>query len=227
MKSLASLPARYPKTQLSTRAFLEIRYRLTPYDRMAAHLPKKGCIADLGSGHGLFAIFLALQEPTRQVYALDHDLERVRMARSAANDLPHLRFEEGSLLSLPPSADGPFDGISLIDVMHYFDRETQRKILSDCYARLAPGGTLIFREVDPAGGPISHLNRLYERVATLTGFTRTEEKELFFRTPAEWVALLQSLGFKAHSERCSHFLFADVLFVGRKPGTAGSESETK
>jgi hypothetical protein len=69
------------------------------------------------------------------------------------------------------------------------------------------------REVDPDDGWISAWNRLYEKLATATGFTRSENKKLFFRSREEWTELLRKTGFQVHSERCSSAIFSDVLFV--------------
>jgi hypothetical protein len=107
-------------------------------------------------------------------------------------------------------------GISLIDVMHYFDYDTQKDHLTSAYEQLEDEGVLIFREVDPEAGWISVLNRFYEKLATSVGFTRSNEEKLYFRKKEEWLGLLSQIGFRARAERCSSILFADVLFIGEK-----------
>lgn len=70
-------------------------------------------------------------------------------------------------------------------------------ILKNAISLLNPGGILIFREVNPDGGPIAEWNRFYEKVATSLGFTQA--------------------GFiDVQSKRCSSIFFADVLFIGKK-----------
>jgi SAM-dependent methyltransferase len=204
---------RYRDLSLGTKTFLSIRWKLTPYDVMAAKMPASGAILDLGCGHGLFSLALALGSPERQVLAIDHDTARVELGTQAAKDLGNLRFEQGSVLAPPP---GPYAGVSLIDVMHYFPPKLQEEIVRGLYSSLADGGTLLIREVNPQGGLVSALNRGYEKVATGIGFTRSNEQDNHFRTPAEWTRLLERSGFEVTSEPCSHFLFADHLFVGRK-----------
>jgi SAM-dependent methyltransferase len=216
------VPSRYRGTRLGTRLFLEARWRLTPYQVMASRLPPRGRILDLGCGHGLFGLALALGSSEREVIGLDHDEERIAMAEGAAKGLPNLKFTRGTLSD--PEQTGRTSqmaanqGISMIDVMHYFGPSEQERLFRQAFELLAPGGTLIVREVDPAKGLVSSFNRFYEKIATTTGFTRSEQKQsLHFRTREDWEEALRRTGFKVTSERCSHALFADILYVCRKP----------
>src|SRR6202022_1043589 len=125
---------------MGARLFLSLRWRLTPYLAMSRHLPRQGNILDLGCGHGLLALALALESPERKVIGIDHDSERVRAANQAALGMPMLSFREGNVLDPVP---GTFSGIAMIDVMHYFEPGLQRKIFTQAFSALAPGGTLI------------------------------------------------------------------------------------
>lgn len=223
-RRLASFTRRYRRAPLGTRAFIEARWRLTPYETMAEKLPPQGLVLDLGCGHGLFSLALALGSAGRQVIGLDHDEERVSLAEAAAEGVGNLRYSRGTLSDPAQTgaglAPGSVAGISMIDVMHYFPRAEQERLFAQAYALLAPGGVLIVREVEPNAGASSGFNRLYEKIATSTGFTRSEKKaELHFRAREGadgWEEALRKAGFEVASERCSHFLFADILYVCRK-----------
>lgn len=199
---------------LATRAFLLLRWWLTPYRRMVSHLPPGGSVLDLGCGHGLFAFAAAAGDPDRSVFGVDHDAARIAMAAAAARDLPRLTFATGDILHPP---DGLHSAVALIDLMHYFTPEDQERLVRNAFDRLQSGGRLILREVDPEHGPSSLLNRIYEKVVTTIGFTHTRKEGFHFRTRRGWESLLERCGFRVQSTPLSFFLFADVLFVGEKP----------
>ena len=85
---------------LSTRSFIWLRWKLTPYREIAAVLPKAGRILDLGSGHGLLSLALSMGSDRREIIGIDHDQARVRLAEGAAarhESFPKPRFEVGDL----------------------------------------------------------------------------------------------------------------------------------
>ncbi len=205
---------RYRKAPLSTRLFLSARWRLTPYDVMASHLPQHGKILDLGCGHGLFSLAAAIRSPARQIIGIDHDSTRVELAKAATQDLKNIHLESGNM-SHPPM--GSYSGIAMIDVMHYFNPETQRKLLDWAFQTLEKGGTLLVREVEPHSGVASSWNRLYEKLATGIGFTQAEKKGLHFRSRPGWESLMKEAGFRVRSEKCSSILFADILYICERP----------
>jgi Methylase involved in ubiquinone/menaquinone biosynthesis len=211
---MSTIPGRFRTAPWTTRWFLRLRWWLTPYRKMTAHLPSDGSVLDLGCGHGLFAFAAAEGAPRRTVIGIDHDAPRIALAREAAHDLPGLTFATGDILSPP---DGQHAAVALIDLMHYFTPEDQERLLHNAFDRLQPGGRLILREVDPQHGPASLVNRVYEKIVTTIGFTRTRKEGFHFRTRQQWEAAMEHAGFRATSMPLSFFLFADVLFVGEKP----------
>lgn len=204
------------KISLGTRLFLFLRWFLTPYGQMARHLPNRGKIYDYGCGHGMFGLALAQQAPEREVIGVDHDLQRIEIAKRAGFGVKNVEFSSERGFLGQNSAKDPAKGISLIDVMHYFEPSIQEANLRYAYEQLDKNGVLIFREVDPNGGAASQWNKLYEKIATSVGFTKSAEEKLYFRSREEWLTLLREIGFRARAERCSSVLFADVLFIGEK-----------
>lgn len=207
----AHVLSRYRRAPVGTRFFLFWRWHLTPYRRIASRLPARGRVLDLGCGHGLLSFALAVGGPDREVLGIDHDPARVACASEAATGQANLRFEPGNILQC--ETPGPFQGVALVDLMHYFPPEQQEKLIRDAHDRLGPSGILLVREVDPATGIASSWNRIYEKIATKTGFTRTEAHTMFFRTVSEWKGLIERHGFRVSAERCSSALFSDTLFI--------------
>lgn len=210
--------SQYTDIELSPKIFLFLRLFFTPYQKMAAELPHTGRILDQGCGHGLFSVQLALASKERFVIGIDHDENRIDLANSVARKLSNLEFYPGSFTNKHKVEAEKFEGVALIDVLHYFSKEDQYAILKNAYDILNQGGTVVFREVNPNAGLISKINFLWEKVATFSKFTKSKnEVDLTFRMPSEWEKLLSEVGFqKVESKSCSSVLFADVLFKGVK-----------
>jgi SAM-dependent methyltransferase len=206
---------------LSTRSFIWLRWKLTPYREIAAVLPKEGRILDLGSGHGLLSLALSMGSDRREIIGIDHDPARVRLAAGAAaryEIFPKPRFEVGDLeKALATFASRSLSGIAMIDILHYLSPDGQAALLHEAARALEPGGILAVREVDPDGGVAAIWNRLYENVATRIGFTRSARTHLEFRSVAGWTTVLESAGLDVRSEPCGSSLFSDVLFVAKRP----------
>jgi 2-polyprenyl-3-methyl-5-hydroxy-6-metoxy-1,4-benzoquinol methylase len=219
--NLASRYNTIPGISLGTKLFLHLRWWLTPYERMAAYVPKSGKVLDVGCGHGLLAMKMALSEPNRTVLATDHDVARIALAKQAANSgkgIANLKFEvsTGSPVA-DVGAEGKFDAIMMIDFLHYFSPEQQDAMIAKAFASLEKGGWLLAREVNQQGGLISKLNQFYEKMATLTGFTQSNnvktKENLSFKSQSGWEAKFAEHGFKVRSEPCSSPIFADILYV--------------
>jgi len=210
----------FAEAPLATRCYLWLRSILTPYDYISSTLPMRGRILDLGSGHGLLAIALAVGSDQREIIGIDHDAERVRLAEAAALRLPassRPRFEVGDLKeTLGSFASASLDGVAMIDILHYFDPRDQQLLISEAARVLASGGVLAVREIDSDAGLKAAANRLYERLATGVGFTRSAGPRLSFRGAGGWTSLLESTGFRVRSEPCGPPFLADVLFVARR-----------
>jgi uncharacterized protein len=215
--AIASLFAEAP---FSTRSFIWLRWKLTPYRRIASILPRRGRVLDLGSGHGLLSLALSMDSPEREIIGVDHDRERVRFATAAIarhDSVSKPRFEIGDLVkSIESIAAGSLAGIAMIDILHYFDTDSQIALLHGAARALESGGMLAVREVDSEGGGVAVWNRAYENVATRIGFTQSARSQLEFRSVAGWTKMIASAGFSVQSEPCGSKLFSDVLFVGKR-----------
>lgn len=204
---------RYRGSGLKTRGFLRARWAWTPYEQIAAILPSSGTILDLGSGHGLLSLTMALSKPERFICGIDHDARRVEMSQQAANALPNAQFVVGDMLKAVAKQRlvGSLAGIVVMDAMHYLSFEDQETFLQNAIAALRPGGVLLVRDIDAGAGKTFWINRLFERMMVGLGFTCADR--LHFRNREEWHDLFVRNGFEASSEPCSRFPFADRLFI--------------
>ena len=216
-----SIPSLFSDAPLSTRSFIWLRWKLTPYREIAEKLPTAGRVLDLGSGHGLLSLTLSIGSDRREVVGIDHDQARVRLAERAAarsGSPSKPKFEVGDLeKALATFASGSLSGIAMIDILHYLAPEAQQVLLRQAARALEPGGILAVREVNPQGGPVAIWNRFYENVSTRIGFTQSARTHLTFRSVSGWTEILETAGLNVHSEPCGSALFSDVLFVARRP----------
>jgi SAM-dependent methyltransferase len=88
---------------------------------------------------------------------------------------------------------GSPDAIVLMDVLHYNDFSAQERILSRARAALSPGGLLLLRIGDAAGGYGFTLSKAVDRSVAL--MRRGRWLPLHCRTLADWQGLLRSAGF--------------------------------
>jgi chemotaxis protein methyltransferase CheR len=65
-----------------------------------------------------------------------------------------VRFQRCDLLEDFPTAPGQFQLIACRNVLIYFDRDTQEKLLLRFHEALAPGGFLILGKVETLLGPV-------------------------------------------------------------------------
>jgi SAM-dependent methyltransferase len=209
---LESILSRYAEAPWGTRLFLFLRWRWTPYRRMAAYLPEQGKIMDGGSGHGLFSLTVALGSPHRTVEGVDHSPQRIALSRKAARGIANLSFRPGDMRKIKGKG---FSGLAFVDVLHYLPHPAQDRLFQEAYGRLKRGGLLLVRDVDRRPGFASLWNRSHERL--MTGLGLTKAGGLYFRTRQEWEQLARRNGFQVRSQALAQFPFADVLFLCRKP----------
>ena len=205
---------------LSTRFVLSLRSRVTPYQEMAEAMPARGRIIDLGCGSGLLSFALCAGSAHRVVIGIDHDPDRVTLARQAAGNLPvtcRPEFQLGDMTTfLDAVPDGSLAGVAMIDVLHYFDSVTQLSLIGHAARSLRRGGILLARDIDAEDGLRSVFNRLYERLATGVGFTKSTNARMLFRSRSEWTKLFERAGFVVRSEHSGVPFLADVLFTAVK-----------
>ncbi len=205
------------------------KLRLDPVYREVLRLgllPDEGTLVDLGCGRGLMlALLVSARDRWREgVWPRDwpapptrlslRGIElRPRIAADAARALAgEAVIERGDacLASLPATR-----AVLLFDVLQMLRHEAQEDLLRRIAASLEPGGVLIVREADCAGGwrfrPIQIGNGLKGL------FELNPRRRFSFRSTAQWTACLEQLGFtvRALSLR-EHTPVANVLIQAVK-----------
>jgi uncharacterized protein (DUF2062 family)/SAM-dependent methyltransferase len=212
--------ARFAAAPPRARHYVAWKYRLDPGYAAAAvaladHAARPGArICDLGCGHGLLALLLKEAGARAAITALDWDAGKLALGRAAAAGLDGIELREADLTQVDPPR---CDAAALIDVLHYHPPEQQDALLGRVAAALAPGGRLVIREVDAAGG--MRAGRALERFAARLGWHRTAGA-FRYRPAAELAAALGRLGLTVAIRPAGGLLTrANVLLVADRPAT--------
>jgi SAM-dependent methyltransferase len=184
---------------------------------LAERVPRHGLVVDLGCGHGVFDLALALESPGRRIVGVDPALHKVSLARSATRAGMAVRFLQGDARANP--VPGPCQAILLLDVLYLLDRQEQARILHDCYARLVPGGTLLIKTMDDRPRWKAALNRAEEWMAVrLLGLTLADHASFTFRPLDEWAALCGTIGFEVETARLDRgYYHPHAAVIGVRP----------
>jgi uncharacterized protein (DUF2062 family)/SAM-dependent methyltransferase len=173
-------------------------------------LPDAGTILDIGCGQGLMLALIATARvrhaeglwpgwpPPPNAAELVGLEPRARVAARARTALEHdARIVFAGALDAPLS---PCRAVLLVDVLHMLNRDDQDRVLTAVHHSLEPGGVLILREADAAGGARFMLVRLGN---WLRGVAEGQlARRLEFDSAAGWETRLRALGFattRAHS----------------------------
>jgi len=193
-------------------------------------IPDHVRLLDLGCGQGtLLALLLAAREqyrcgawPDRWPAPPEHvELHGIELGRA---DVRRARLALGGRAAIEQvdlryARIAPSDVIVLLDVLHYLEADVQERLLSNVARALTPGGRLIARVGDAAGGFTSLLTRAVDRVVCMArGWPAPRWRT---RSVLEWIRLLEQSQLRVSAEPMSRGTpFANVLLVALRPHAA-------
>ena len=183
-------------------------------------MPRSGRILDVGCGHGLLALHLAAGSSEREVIGVDIDGAKLLAARRAASAAP-------ALTNLAFVADeeiddhGPFDAVTVVDVLYLLTTEHQAALVRSLARRLAPGGRLLVKEMAPAPRWKYRWMHAEEIVATrVARITASRDGVLHHTAPSDLRRWMTAEGLEVSERRLDrHRPYPHHLVTGSAPTT--------
>ncbi len=212
----------YHDAPLGDRFHVRVRWLTCPIPAIEQRVPVAGRVLDLGCGHGLVSLYLALSSPHRQVHGVDIDPHKIDLARAAASapGAPDVSFDVVEPGVLP---DGPWDAVVIADVLYLLGPAARVELLEGAAARLAPGGVLLVKETDTTPRWKHRLAAAQEQVSTKV-LRITAGTDLDFASAQELEAVLAGEGLRTEVVRLDrHQLHPHVLIAGTRAPEAGGD----
>jgi SAM-dependent methyltransferase len=212
--AIARTAERYARAGKSRGTYHYVRGKLRgdPSTLAVAGLAPLGDVLDLGCGRGQLAVLLLESRAANTVRGCDWDDAKVAIANRAAHGLSG-EFAKGDVRT---TLAEPVDTVLLIDVLHYFDRDTQDALLTRASRFVKPGGRLVLRDADTGRGWRSMMTRAAEAFFTSIKFNRGE-RVLFRDVVRDLVPVLEGQGMSCAVVPCwGGTPFSNVLLVATR-----------
>ena len=182
----------YADQPLGIRAFVRARHLLCPLTTIETYVPPRGRILDLGCGHGLFSVLMAISSPERSIMGVEPSPIKMRIAATLSGKLTNVQFQQGTVDEVH---EGPLDAITILDVLYLLPVPEKLKILERCRQLLRPEGKLVLKTNDTHPAWKYRWAWLQELAMTRIGLTMGEEA-LHFTSCTQTMGLLKEAGFR-------------------------------
>lgn len=176
-------------------------------------MPPGARLLDLGAGHGTFAR-LAVEGTAASAVAVEPDIRKVL----ATYRHPRVRFVAGYADAISGKlSNTTFDAVTIFDVLYRIPVAGWDPLLRLAYDRLAPGGLLLLKEIDPEHRAKALWNRAQEKMADLLGMTLGDA--FSYETRDQLRERLTRLGFESFQARPigAGYPHAHILYTARRP----------
>ena len=200
------------------RFHVRLRWWSCPFPAIEREIPLRARVLDVGCGHGLGSLYLAVSSRQRDVLGVDIDRDKVGVAKQAAAHLApgeaSVRFEAvAGGLDLRES----FDAVTVIDVLYLLDQVGRRELVEAAAGLVAPGGVLVVKEADQVPRWKAAITVAQELVATRV-LRITEGDQVQFTPPAELAEMIERQGLDVTRRRVdSGYVHPHVLIIARRP----------
>lgn len=196
------------------RLIQHYRPYICPFGQLVEQIPPGSTVLDAGCGGGLFLGLLASTGRIARGTGFDSSGPAIEIARRMAERLPAeqqvLTFHQ--LDAAAPWPNGPFDVVSIIDVMHHVPPRQHRELIQRAAERLGPGGTLLVKDIPPRPYWRACANRAHDLALARQWVHLPRPEDIRSWAEGEGLSL-------ARSERINMLWYGHELMVFVKPGT--------
>ena len=206
--------ARYRDASRGTRLHTRLRWWWCPFPAIEAEVPRAGDVLELGCGHGLLSVYLALSAGERRVRGVDIDADKIAEADRAGGDVVDFA---AVLPGFVPQE--PCDAVVVADVLYLLPRDVQQEIVVAAARAVRPGGVVVLKEMGLAPRWKARWNRVQETLATrVVKITEHTGTGLTFVAPDDMAGWLRAEGLTAQVRALDHgYPWPHTMVTGRKP----------
>lgn len=211
---LRALAARlFPEGPLVWRKMQHWRPMIAPFHVLIDAVPQGSSVLDVGCGGGLFLMLLAAERGLRRGVGFDASRPAIALAQRAAAALPDARLDFIALPVGEPWPSGPFDVVSIIDLLHHVPPAVHGAIIAQAAERLRPGGLLLLKDMGERPLWRAWANVLHDLVLARQWTRIPRRRDILSQAAAAGLVL--------EGERIDNMLwYGHHLLVFRKPGDA-------
>jgi 2-polyprenyl-3-methyl-5-hydroxy-6-metoxy-1,4-benzoquinol methylase len=193
----------YRSAPARARTLQGLRPYICPFEDLIRWMPASGRVLDVGCGAGLFLGLAGRARPNVTGIGFDADADAV----AAAQGMARQHFPDGRIAFRhsavgDPWPDGPFDLVSMIDVLHHIPPPAQQGAILQAYAHVGSGGLFLYKDMVDRPFYRAWWNRFhdivvarqwinYRRIGEVEGWLRAEGAEIVERSA-------RSLGLYGH-----------------------------
>ena len=198
------------------RRFLQVhRDRICPLGAVIERVPPGSSVLDIGCGAGLLVLGLAVTGRAKSAVGVDTSAAAISVATEAVQSLPELgaspgeRFQFRHVKSMDDWPGGPFDVVTLVDVLHHVLPLQRDAMLAQVAGRVRPGGLLIYKDMRTRPRWRAWANRLHDLLLARQWVHHVPPESVEARCAELGMRLIA----KAHYDR---WVYGHVMMVFRK-----------
>lgn len=211
----------YSHQSRGARAHTLVRWYSCPFAPVAAALPTRATILEIGCGHGLFSAYAALAQPDRLMVGTDIDAAKIAHAQAAlapiSDRVTAVVAPDGEV----PDSDAPggqWDAIVIVDMLYLLPEPGQRALLASAAAKIRPGGRLVVKEMSTSPRWKARWNRLQEWLSVRV-LRITAGGTMVFVDPAVMAGWLREDGLEVEVRRLDGGrLHPHAMLIATRPG---------